>query len=150
MSAEMVAKMYADRDYDEVTLDGMRKVIAARLSEAKQTIPHFYLRRDIQLDALLKFRSMKRDAEDASGPVWARDGDTRVTRIGRFLLGQAGTGPGGAPGTPGQPGSPGGTGSNGNPGTGGSGGLVSGRRPGRGPSASGEDVAVTQAGRMSL
>ena len=50
-------KMYADRDYEEVKLDGMRKTIAARLSEAKQTIPHFYLRRDIKLDALLKFRS---------------------------------------------------------------------------------------------
>ncbi|WP_417244180.1 pyruvate dehydrogenase complex dihydrolipoamide acetyltransferase [Celeribacter sp.] len=57
MSAEVVAKMYADRDYDEVKLDGMRKTIAARLSEAKQTIPHFYLRREVQLDALLKFRS---------------------------------------------------------------------------------------------
>ncbi|MEN8889011.1 MAG: pyruvate dehydrogenase complex dihydrolipoamide acetyltransferase [Celeribacter marinus] len=57
MSADVVAKMYADRDYDEVKLDGMRKTIAARLSEAKQTIPHFYLRRDVQLDALLKFRS---------------------------------------------------------------------------------------------
>lgn len=48
--------MYEGRDYEEVALDGMRKTIAARLSEAKQTIPHFYLRRDIQLDALLKFR----------------------------------------------------------------------------------------------
>ncbi|AZV78550.1 pyruvate dehydrogenase complex dihydrolipoamide acetyltransferase [Parasedimentitalea marina] len=57
MSADIVAKMYADRDYDEVTLDGMRKTIAARLTEAKQTIPHFYLRRDIQLDALLAFRA---------------------------------------------------------------------------------------------
>ncbi|WIY24235.1 pyruvate dehydrogenase complex dihydrolipoamide acetyltransferase [Parasedimentitalea psychrophila] len=56
-SAEMVAKMYADRDYDEISLDGMRKIIAARLTEAKQTIPHFYLRRDIQLDALLVFRA---------------------------------------------------------------------------------------------
>ncbi|MBT8152529.1 pyruvate dehydrogenase complex dihydrolipoamide acetyltransferase [Epibacterium ulvae] len=56
-SAEMVAKMYADREFEEIKLDGMRKTIAARLSEAKQTIPHFYLRRDIQLDALLKFRS---------------------------------------------------------------------------------------------
>ncbi len=56
-TAEAVAKMYADRTYEEVSLDGMRKTIAARLSEAKQTIPHFYLRRDIQLDALLKFRS---------------------------------------------------------------------------------------------
>lgn len=56
-SADMVAKMYEGRDYEEVSLDGMRKTIAARLSEAKQTIPHFYLRRDIQLDALLAFRS---------------------------------------------------------------------------------------------
>ncbi len=56
-SADAIAKMYEGRDYEEVKLDGMRKTIAARLSEAKQTIPHFYLRRDIKLDALLKFRS---------------------------------------------------------------------------------------------
>ncbi|MDJ0627287.1 MAG: pyruvate dehydrogenase complex dihydrolipoamide acetyltransferase [Rhodobacter sp.] len=57
MSADMVKRMFEDRDYEEMALDGMRKTVAARLSEAKQTIPHFYLRRDIQLDALLKFRS---------------------------------------------------------------------------------------------
>jgi len=56
-TADMVAKMYADREYEEIKLDGMRKTIAARLTEAKQTIPHFYLRRDIKLDALLKFRA---------------------------------------------------------------------------------------------
>ena len=55
-SADMVARMYEGRSFEEVKLDGMRKTIAARLTEAKQTIPHFYLRRDIQLDALLKFR----------------------------------------------------------------------------------------------
>ncbi|WP_170472710.1 pyruvate dehydrogenase complex dihydrolipoamide acetyltransferase [Ruegeria arenilitoris] len=56
-SADAVAKMYEGREFEEIKLDGMRKTIAARLSEAKQTIPHFYLRRDIKLDALLKFRS---------------------------------------------------------------------------------------------
>ncbi|KAA8614014.1 pyruvate dehydrogenase complex dihydrolipoamide acetyltransferase [Salipiger aestuarii] len=56
-STEAVMKMYADRDYQEVKLDGMRRTVASRLTEAKQTIPHFYLRRDIKLDALLKFRS---------------------------------------------------------------------------------------------
>ncbi|MBV7378348.1 pyruvate dehydrogenase complex dihydrolipoamide acetyltransferase [Maritimibacter dapengensis] len=56
-STDAVVKMYEGREYDEVKLDGMRKTIAARLTEAKQTIPHFYLRRDIKLDALLKFRS---------------------------------------------------------------------------------------------
>ena len=55
-SGDAVAAMYQDRDYEEIKLDGMRKTIAARLTEAKQTVPHFYLRRDIQLDALLKFR----------------------------------------------------------------------------------------------
>ena len=55
-ATETVLKMYDDRTFDEIKLDGMRKTIAARLTEAKQTIPHFYLRRDIQLDALLALR----------------------------------------------------------------------------------------------
>ena len=57
VSADAIIKMYADRKFEEVKLDGMRKTIAARLSEAKQTIPHFYLRRDIRLDALMAFRA---------------------------------------------------------------------------------------------
>ncbi len=55
-TADTVAKMFADRAYDVVPLDGMRKIIAARLTEAKQTIPHFYLRRSVTLDTLLAFR----------------------------------------------------------------------------------------------
>jgi pyruvate dehydrogenase E2 component (dihydrolipoamide acetyltransferase) len=55
--AETVKKMYKTRSYEEVSLSGMRKIIAARLSEAKQTIPHFYLRRSIKLDALMKMRT---------------------------------------------------------------------------------------------
>ncbi|NCU20871.1 pyruvate dehydrogenase complex dihydrolipoamide acetyltransferase, partial [Candidatus Falkowbacteria bacterium] len=35
---------------------GMRRTVAARLTEAKQTIPHFYLRREVRLDALLDLR----------------------------------------------------------------------------------------------
>ncbi|TKD22317.1 biotin/lipoyl-binding protein [Rhodobacter capsulatus] len=56
VSAATVAKLYEGRAYTEVPLDGMRRVIAARLTEAKQTIPHFYLRREVRLDALLSFR----------------------------------------------------------------------------------------------
>ena len=56
-SAETVMKMFDGRDFEEVKLDGMRKTVAARLTEAKQTIPHFYLRPSVQLDALMKFRS---------------------------------------------------------------------------------------------
>ncbi|MEM9710194.1 MAG: pyruvate dehydrogenase complex dihydrolipoamide acetyltransferase [Pseudomonadota bacterium] len=65
--AAQVLKMYGDRDFEEVKLDGMRKTIAARLTEAKQTIPHFYLRRDIKLDALLAFRSQLNKQLEARG-----------------------------------------------------------------------------------
>ncbi len=43
--------------HEIVKLSNMRKTIARRLTEAKQTIPHYYLTIDIQLDALLKLRS---------------------------------------------------------------------------------------------
>ncbi|WP_273499005.1 pyruvate dehydrogenase complex dihydrolipoamide acetyltransferase [Lentibacter algarum] len=56
-SADMVARAYEGRTYEEISLNGMRKTIAARLTEAKQTVPHFYLRRDIKLDALMAFRA---------------------------------------------------------------------------------------------
>ena len=56
-SPDAVMAMYEERDYEVVTLDGMRRTIAARLTEAKQTVPHFYLRREIRLDALMTFRA---------------------------------------------------------------------------------------------
>jgi pyruvate dehydrogenase E2 component (dihydrolipoamide acetyltransferase) len=65
--ADQVKKMYEGRDYEEVTLDGMRKTVAVRLTEAKQTIPHFYLRRDILLDELLAFRSQLNHQLEARG-----------------------------------------------------------------------------------
>ncbi len=67
MSAETVMKMYADRAYTEVTLDGMRRTIAARLTEAKQTIPHFYLRREVRLDALMAFREQMNKGLETRG-----------------------------------------------------------------------------------
>ncbi len=54
--AAQVMRMYEGRAFEEIKLDGMRKTVAARLTEAKQTIPHFYLRREIRLDALMAFR----------------------------------------------------------------------------------------------
>ena len=66
-SSEQVAKIYADREYQEIALDGMRSTIATRLTEAKQSIPHFYLRRDIELDALMKFRAEMNAGLEARG-----------------------------------------------------------------------------------
>jgi pyruvate dehydrogenase E2 component (dihydrolipoamide acetyltransferase) len=51
-SADRVKALYAPGSYEEVPLDGMRRTIAARLLEAKQTIPHFYLSADVNIERL--------------------------------------------------------------------------------------------------
>ena len=55
-SDEQVKKLFEPGSYEEVPHDGMRKTIARRLTEAKQTVPHFYVTVDCELDALLKLR----------------------------------------------------------------------------------------------
>jgi len=55
--AEAVKALYAPGSYVEVPLDGMRRTIAARLTESKQTVPHFYLTVDVELDLLLAARA---------------------------------------------------------------------------------------------
>ncbi len=56
MSKAQVLALYPEGSYDVVPNDGMRKVVAARLTEAKQTIPHFYLTLDCKIDALMEAR----------------------------------------------------------------------------------------------
>jgi pyruvate dehydrogenase E2 component (dihydrolipoamide acetyltransferase) len=51
-----ILKNFAEGSYDLVPHDGMRKVIARRLTESKQTIPHFYVSVDVSLDNLLDMR----------------------------------------------------------------------------------------------
>jgi pyruvate dehydrogenase E2 component (dihydrolipoamide acetyltransferase) len=51
-----VRALYKDVPFEEVRLDAMRRTIARRLVEAKQTIPHFYLVADVDIDFLLKVR----------------------------------------------------------------------------------------------
>lgn len=57
MSDDAVLKNFTEGSYELVKHDGMRKTIARRLQESKQTIPHFYVTVDCELDALLKLRS---------------------------------------------------------------------------------------------
>ncbi len=69
MSAAQVRALYRDVEFEEIQLDGMRRTIAGRLTEAKQTIPHFYLTMDAAVDALLAFR------EDANAGAPKRGGE---------------------------------------------------------------------------
>ncbi|MEP3047833.1 MAG: pyruvate dehydrogenase complex dihydrolipoamide acetyltransferase [Roseibium sp.] len=56
-SADQVLKLFDEESYELVPHDGMRKTIAKRLTESKQTIPHFYVSVDCELDALLALRA---------------------------------------------------------------------------------------------
>ncbi|MFL5016417.1 MAG: pyruvate dehydrogenase complex dihydrolipoamide acetyltransferase [Rhizobium sp.] len=61
-SEEAVLKLFEPGSYELVPHDGMRKTIARRLVESKQTIPHFYVSLDCELDALLALRAQLNDA----------------------------------------------------------------------------------------
>jgi pyruvate dehydrogenase E2 component (dihydrolipoamide acetyltransferase) len=68
-SAAKVMALYPPGTYEEVPLDGMRRTIAARLIEAKQTIPHFYLSADVTIERLIEVRQEANAAaaKDADG-----------------------------------------------------------------------------------
>ena len=53
--ADEIKALYAPGSYEEVPLDGMRRTIAARLTQAA-TVPHFYLTTDIAIDRLIVLR----------------------------------------------------------------------------------------------
>lgn len=56
MADNVIKQLFEVGSYEEVPHDSMRKTIARRLLESKQTVPHFYVTADIELDALLKAR----------------------------------------------------------------------------------------------
>ena len=68
-SADKVKALYEPGSYEEVPLDAMRRTIAARLIEAKQTIPHFYLTADVTIERLIEVRQEANAAaaKDADG-----------------------------------------------------------------------------------
>jgi pyruvate dehydrogenase E2 component (dihydrolipoamide acetyltransferase) len=55
-SAAQVKALFEGIAYEEVPLDSMRRTIATRLIEAKQTVPHFYLTADLDIGRLMAFR----------------------------------------------------------------------------------------------
>src|SRR6516165_2358405 len=65
LSKERVAALAGNPPYTERPLNAMRRVIARRLTESKQTVPHFYLTVDSEIDALLKIRSELNAKSDA-------------------------------------------------------------------------------------
>ena len=73
MSDEAVLKLFEPGSYDLVPHDGMRKTIARRLTESKQTVPHFYVSVDCVLENLLPLRerlNLQAPKDKEGKPAW--------------------------------------------------------------------------------
>lgn len=71
--------------FAEEKLSGVRKVIARRLTESKQTVPHFYLTIDIRLDPLLKLRAELNKSLEPDG-VKLSVNDLLIKALARALI----------------------------------------------------------------
>jgi pyruvate dehydrogenase E2 component (dihydrolipoamide acetyltransferase) len=81
LSKERVVALAGTPPYTERPLSSMRRVIARRLTESKQTVPHFYLTVDCEIDELLKFRS-ELNAKSDSYRISVNDFVLRATALG--------------------------------------------------------------------
>ncbi len=68
MPDDKILALYEKGSYELVPHDGMRRIIAQRLTQAKQTIPHFYLTLDCRIDQLLAARERMNKAAPKDGP----------------------------------------------------------------------------------
>jgi pyruvate dehydrogenase E2 component (dihydrolipoamide acetyltransferase) len=68
MPDDKILALYEKDSYETVPHDGMRRVIAQRLTQSKQTIPHFYMSVDCVLDELLAARERINAASPKDGP----------------------------------------------------------------------------------
>jgi pyruvate dehydrogenase E2 component (dihydrolipoamide acetyltransferase) len=68
MADDKILALYDQSSYEIVPHDGMRRIIAQRLSLSKQTIPHFYLTVECRIDELLRARESMNRAAPKEGP----------------------------------------------------------------------------------
>ena len=71
--------------YEEEKLTNVRKVIARRLTESKQQVPHYYLAVDVRLDALLDLRKQLNAGLEADG-VKLSVNDLLIKALARALM----------------------------------------------------------------
>src|SRR5215470_13529876 len=74
-SPDRIKALYEPGSYQEIPLDSMRRTIAVRLIEAKQTIPHFYLTADVAIERLNAVR------EEANASVEPNDAGKPAFRL---------------------------------------------------------------------
>lgn len=87
--AGQVKAAFAGVPFEQVPLDGMRRTIARRLQEAKQTIPHFYLSSDVAAERLLSLRSEANEQAAGAFKLSVNDFVIRAVALGLQRVPQA-------------------------------------------------------------
>jgi pyruvate dehydrogenase E2 component (dihydrolipoamide acetyltransferase) len=82
VSQDGVRKLYAEGSYEAIPVDGMRRTIAQRLTESKQTVPHFYLSVTCTIDRL----KAAREQLNASAPKGADGKPLWKLSINDFII----------------------------------------------------------------
>ncbi len=68
MADDKILALYEKGSFEVLPHDGMRKIIAERLTQSKSTVPHFYLTVDVRLDTLLSARERLNARSPKEGP----------------------------------------------------------------------------------
>jgi pyruvate dehydrogenase E2 component (dihydrolipoamide acetyltransferase) len=79
---QRVIALYESGSFEELALDNMRRTIATRLTEAAQTIPHFYLTVDLTIERLLEIR----EETNATAPKGTDGEPTYRLSLNDFLI----------------------------------------------------------------
>jgi pyruvate dehydrogenase E2 component (dihydrolipoamide acetyltransferase) len=82
MSSDAIKAMYAPGSYDVKPLDGMRRTVAQRLTQSKQTVPHFYLSATCTIDQLMA----SRERLNANAPIGVDKSPTYKLSINDFVI----------------------------------------------------------------
>lgn len=82
MADDKIMALFDEGSYEVVPHTGMRKTIAKRLTEAKTTIPHFYLSIDCRLDTLLATRKRLNDMADGRYKISVNDFVIKALALG--------------------------------------------------------------------
>jgi pyruvate dehydrogenase E2 component (dihydrolipoamide acetyltransferase) len=81
-SSAQILALYRDVPHEEVPLDAMRRTIATRLVQAKQTVPHFYLTADLEIGRLIAMR----EEANAAAPKTADGAPVFKLSLNDFII----------------------------------------------------------------
>ncbi|SPO21195.1 probable dihydrolipoamide acetyltransferase component of pyruvate dehydrogenase complex, mitochondrial precursor [Ustilago trichophora] len=89
-AASAAAPASSDGDYTDIPVSNMRRTIAARLTESKSTVPHYYVSIDVEMDKVLKLREVFNKAASEKAGKDVEKARAAKLSVGDFITKAAG------------------------------------------------------------